>query len=174
MAQKQYVRIGKIINTHGNRGELKINSTTDFPAERFAKQAQVFIKTAVDYQAFIVEQVRPQQRFWLLKLMGIDDLNQAEKYKGLELFADTSVMPSLEEGQYFYKDIMGIKVQDAQYGELGQVVDIMNLGPNDVWNVRNQQGQEILIPILKSTLKTVDLDTQTAYVDLPEGLIDEN
>lgn len=174
MTGLDYVRIGQIINTHGNHGELKIKAVTDFLTERFAPDKKVWIKMPDQYLPFTVEKIRSQRQFWLLKLVEINDLNQAQIYKNCGIYADTSSMPELEPGQYFYKDIMGITVQDQKRGVLGQVVDIMNLGPNDVWTIRDHQGKEILIPILKSTLIAVDLPNHVATVALPEGLIDEN
>ncbi|AXX64360.1 ribosome maturation factor RimM [Bombilactobacillus bombi] len=174
MEQLQYVRIGRIINTHGNRGELKVVATTDFALERFAEQNKVFIKMHNQYQQFTIQNARMQQKFWLLKLTNIESISEAEVYKNCDLYADTTSMPELEEGQYFYKDIMGINVKDVNHGFLGSVTDIMSLGPNDVWTVQDKHGREILIPILKSTLVEVNLTTQLATVDLPEGLIDED
>lgn len=174
MTKIDYVRIGQIINTHGNHGELKIKTVTDFLAERFAPRKKVWIKLKNQYLPFTVQRIRSQQKFWLLKLIEINNLAQAEIYKYCEIYADTSSMPKLEPGQYFYKDIMGITVEDKKLGVLGQVVDIMNLGPNDVWTILDRRGKEILIPIIQSTLIKVDLHNHVAIVALPEGLIDEN
>ncbi|UQS83477.1 ribosome maturation factor RimM [Bombilactobacillus thymidiniphilus] len=174
MINEDYLRVGTIINTHGLKGELKIRTTTDQPEQRFIKGQQLFIQSQQYLRPVTLQSVRVHKGNWLLQIKEIADLTAAEQYRNCDLYIATADLPELPLGQYYYKDILGITVIDQTHGLLGKVVDIWDLGPNDVWTVRNQQGAEVLIPILKSVLLNVDLQQKKAQVDLPAGLIDED
>ncbi|NVY96988.1 ribosome maturation factor RimM [Lactobacillus sp. DCY120] len=176
MKQENYLRVGRIINTHGLKGELKIQVITDSPQERFAPQTRLYLHQpqGSTYLPVEVQKARPQLKFWLVQLNQITDLTTAEKYKNWELMIVQADLPPLSEKQYYYHQILGITVYDQKRGYLGKVQDIMALGPNDVWVVQDQVGSEILIPILPTVLLQVDVQEQTAQVALPAGLIDED
>lgn len=174
MTEMQYLRVGRVLSFHGLQGEMKLQVISDDPEQRFAPQTQLSLQHDTQRQAVTVQTSRPYKGFWLVKFVEINDLTEAEIYRNWEVMIATDQLPPLPTGQYYYKDIMGIKVVDQQRGYLGQVSDILALGPNDVWVITNAAGQEILIPIIKTVLLQVNLSEATATVDLPEGLIDEN
>lgn len=175
MTQTDYLRVGKIINTHGLKGEVKVQALTDFADERFQPGQTLLIETAPDhYQPVQVVSARIQKNFWLVQFAEIKDIESAQKVQTHELWIDAQQLQPLPAGQYYYKDIMGITVYDQKRGLLGVVVDIWDLGPNDIWVVQGEKYGEILLPILKDVLITVDLSAQQVQVNLPEGLIDED
>ncbi|WP_125768663.1 ribosome maturation factor RimM [Companilactobacillus furfuricola] len=165
-------RVGKIVNTHGIKGEVRVISITDFPEERFKSGAQLVIKTNSGNQEVTVESSRPHKNFTLLKFKGLDNINDVEQYKNDELFANDEITPELSDGEFLYRQIIGLKVIDNQLGEIGKVTEIMELGPNDVWVVKGPKYDEVLIPYIKSVVKKVDLDNQVIEVEIPDGLID--
>ncbi|UQS81600.1 ribosome maturation factor RimM [Bombilactobacillus folatiphilus] len=174
MEKPAYLKVGKIVNTHGLKGELKVQPLTDFAEQRFVRGKTLFVQNQEVYQAVTVQSARKHQNFLLVQFAEILDIDVAQTFKNHDLWISVQQLPTLPEGQYYYKDIMGIQVLDQQRGLLGTVSDIWDLGPNDVWTVQGNKYGEILIPILSDVLLGVDLSTQQARVRLPEGLIDEN
>lgn len=171
MAEKLF-RVGKIVNTHGIKGEVRVISITDFPEERFKPGASLFIKTNKGKQEFIVESSRNHKTFVLLKFKGLDNINDVEQFKNYELFTTEEITPELSDGEFLYRQIVGLTVVDSKLGEIGKITEIMELGPNDVWVVKGPKYDEVLIPYIEDVVKKVDLDKQIVQVEIPDGLID--
>lgn len=102
----EYFEVGKILSPHGLTGEVKVNATTDFPEERLANGSRLFIKNSDQYQELIVEATRRHKQFYLVKFEGIDDIDQAEKVRGKELYVAEADQQELPEGSYYFKDIL--------------------------------------------------------------------
>ena len=113
----EYFEVGKILSPHGLTGEVKVNATTDFPEERLANGSRLFIKNSDQYQELIVEATRRHKQFYLVKFEGIDDIDQAEKVRGKELYVAETDQQELPEGSYYFKDILNCPVYDAKTGE---------------------------------------------------------
>ncbi|APU71187.1 ribosome maturation factor RimM [Companilactobacillus crustorum] len=171
MTEKLY-RVGTIVNTHGIKGELRVIPITDFPEDRFKSGAKLYLKNKDQTLEFTVESSRPHKSFILLKLKGYDNINDVEKYVKSELFADGEEVSDLNEGEFLYKQIIGLTVVDKELGEVGKVTEIMELGSNDVWVVKSPKYKEILLPYIDDVIKKVDLDNQVVEVEIPDGLID--
>lgn len=171
MTEKLY-RVGTIVNTHGIKGELRVIPITDFPEDRFKSGAKLYLKNKDQTLEFTVESSRPHKSFILLKLKGYDNINDVEKYVKSELFADGEEVSDLNEGEFLYKQIIGLTVVDKELGEVGKITEIMELGSNDVWVVKSPKYKEILLPYIDDVIKKVDLDNQVVEVEIPDGLID--
>jgi|SRR5699024_183180 len=164
--------IGKIINTHGIDGELKIIEQTDFP-ERFDVGSTIYLidskKQAIPVE---IESYRQMNKFGLLKLKGYDDIATAETLKGLELKIKKEQVGKLAEGEYYYFEIIGCEVY-ATTGELiGKIDSVMSPGANDVWVVKNNQNKEYLIPFIPPVVKSVDIKNKRIEIEVMEGLLD--
>jgi 16S rRNA processing protein RimM len=157
------VTVGRIVTPHGVRGELKVESLTDFP-ERFRRGSRLWL----DGVEFSVELGRVLGRHVILKLEGIDDRNAAEAIRGRELTVP-DVAELTEEGVYYQHDIVGLRVEDEAGSELGRVVDVLLTGSNDVYVVQGERG-ELLLPALDDVVKQIDIATGRIVVDLPGGL----
>ncbi|MQS75078.1 ribosome maturation factor RimM [Companilactobacillus halodurans] len=171
MTEKLY-RVGTIVNTHGIKGELRIVPITDFPEDRFKAGAKLYLKNKEQISEFTVESSRPHKNFVLLKFKGYDNINDVEKYVKSELFASGEETPNLNEGEFLYKQIIGLTVIDKDLGEVGKVTEIMELGSNDVWVVKGPKYKEVLLPYIEDVIKKVDLDKGIVKVEIPDGLID--
>lgn len=165
----EYLEIGKVVNTHGVRGEVKVLPLTDDPA-RYNLLKSLFVDEHGRLEKYAIDSVRYDKKFVLLKLTGIDSLNDAEKLRDKVLKIHRKDAVKLPEGSYFITDIMGMEVFDVQGRSLGTVADIIKTGSNDVYVVR-QEEKEILIPALKTVVKSIDLEAGRMLVDLPEGII---
>lgn len=168
-----YLAVGHIIGVHGLRGELKVELYTDFP-ERFEAGATLFLGT--DLEEVTLGQVRPHKGHLLLTIDGIAGRSAAEALRGLWLFVDEADAAELEEGEFWIHDIIGLRVETEEGSVLGQVVDVLPTGANDVYIVRPAPGvnrdQEILLPAIADVILAVDVAAGTIQVRLPEGLIE--
>ncbi|WP_127848739.1 ribosome maturation factor RimM [Lacticaseibacillus hulanensis] len=167
----EYFRVGKIVNTHGIRGEVRVIAATDFPEARFKKGAQLFVLTN-PVKTVTVASSRKHKDFTLLTFEGFGNINDVLPFKGFELAVDaaTTEQVPLQEDEFFYKDIIGMTIKTTDGTEVGQVKDIMELGPNDVWVVKRRGKHDLLLPFIKSVVLTVNVADKTAVVDIPEGL----
>lgn len=161
--------VGRIVNTHGIKGEIKVMPTTDDP-KRFKKLKSIFVerKTMETYE---IESVRYHKDFVLLKLKGIDDMNAAELLKGSILKIDRKDSLPLKEDEYYISDLFGLQVFTEEERFLGELVDVIETGSNDVYVVRKQdRAKDLLLPAIKQVIKKVDIAEQKMTVHLLEGL----
>lgn len=167
----EYLEIGKIINTHGVRGELKILPLTDEP-KRFDKLKSLFIDQKGNLIKYDIEYVRYHKGFVLLKLKGVESMEQADILRNHVLKIHRKDAVKLPEGSYFICDIVGLQVNDITGKDLGLLEEVLKTGSNDVYVVRKEE-KEILIPALKTIVKSIDLEAKQIIVDLPEGINDD-
>ncbi|MCD2256240.1 ribosome maturation factor RimM [Agrilactobacillus fermenti] len=170
-----YFKVGKIVNTQGIKGEVKIVSHTDFPETRFQPGAELAILFQKQYLPVTIEKSRIQKGLPIVKFTEFNDINAVEKFKGSELYIAAEKRPAdeLASGEFYYHQIIGAQVIDAQTKEVyGPITEILSPGANDVWVVNSAKYGEILIPYIKSVILKVDVTQQQIWVDLPEGLID--
>ncbi len=159
---KTAVTVGRVLAPHGLRGEVKVESLTDFP-ERFAPGNRLWLRG----HPATVEASRWQGRTLLLKLDGVDDRETAEGLRGADLQAPAPT--ALEEGRYYQHEIIGLTVRDSHGAELGRVEEIISTGSNDVYVVRGRRG-ELLLPAIEDVVVAVDLARGQIVVELMEGL----
>ena len=172
---QEWLTVGKVVNTHGIRGELKVVSQTDFPEERFAPGNTLTLIDSESQRRLPVEvqSARAHKNMFILKLKGFDNINDAERYKGWTLKVTKDDLVELDEGEYYHHQIIGCTVVDENGQELGMITEILSPGANDVWVVQEQQakGKQILIPVIDDVLLDVNTDTKTVTVRLMEGLV---
>ncbi|BDZ30820.1 ribosome maturation factor RimM [Lactiplantibacillus sp. WILCCON 0030] len=172
-----YFRVGTLVNTHGIRGEVKVVVITDFPEKRFVKGEQlIMFKDAAATTGGItvtIDKAREQKGLFFLTFKGFDNINDVEKYKGWTLKVAAEALQDLPAGEYYYHQIIGLKVVTSDGETIGKVKEILAPGANDVWVVQRDHGQaDVLLPKIPQVIKKVDLDTGQVTVDLMEGLID--
>lgn len=162
--------IGQIIKSHGIKGELKVKRLTDFP-ERFDPGNTVYLSQGEGYEAVEIEAYKEGNKYSILKLVGLESIDEAEKLKGTEIKIKKSQTTKLPENTYYYHEIIGCDVytDDATY--LGVVDSILAPGANDVWVVKSPTNEEYLIPYIPQVVKQVDILNERIEVELMEGLI---
>lgn len=165
----KYYNVGKIVNTHGIRGEVKVVSTTDFPDERFKVGNTLYIEDA-DPIKVTVKSARMQKNFFLVTFKEFNDINQIEKFKTHQLMVSEDDQQDLEDGKYYHHQIIGLGVQTLDGEKLGTIKEILSPGANDVWVVKRPKKSDLLLPVIDDVIKKVDLDNQTVFVELMEGL----
>lgn len=170
----EFFHVGKIVNTHGLTGEVRVISTTDFPAERYKKGNNLYIFSAEADQGIevTVRAHRKHKNFDLLTFEQFNHINEVEKFKGAILKVSKEQLASLEEDEYYYHEIIGCEVYNQDQVSLGNVKEILSPGANDVWVVAPAgKGKEILIPYIPLVVKSVDVKEKKIIIEEIEGLI---
>ncbi len=169
-----FLSVGKVANTHGVRGELKIFPFTDFPEVRFAKGKELLFISPEDGTQLKVKIVssREQKTVFVVKLEGFDNINQVEKYKGWDVKVPKEEAVEAEDNAYYFHEIIGCTVMTNEGEELGAITDILTPGANDVWVVKRKGGKELLIPFIEDIVKEVNIAEKTVKIEVMEGLLD--
>ena len=166
--------VGKIVNTQGLKGEVRIYSQTDFPEVRFSKGSKLILLDPEQQtqMTVVVETGRLQKNVYIVKFAGWNDINYAEKYKGWLLKISADDLVDLDEETYYHHEILGCRVVTEDGVELGKVTEILKPGANDVWVVTRSVGKPILLPVIDDVLLHVDRKAKIVTIALMEGLID--
>ena len=166
------LKVGKIVNTHSLKGEVKVISSTDFEEERFKKGSKLLITRGNQLiREVIVESYRNHKNFLLVKFEGIDSVEEAEKLKNLQIKIDSDEVGELEENEFYFHEIIGCQVFDENDRNLGEIIDILTPGANDVWVIKGEEGKEILIPYIEDVVKQIDITSKKVNIEVMEGLI---
>ncbi|MCL2560123.1 MAG: ribosome maturation factor RimM [Turicibacter sp.] len=166
-----YLKVGKIVNTHALQGEVRVVSNSDFKEERFKVGAELFIDHNGELIPVKVKTHRTNKNFDLLKFVDLHHINDVEKYKGCELLVDAIHLSELEDEEFYYHEIIGCQVKTADGVMLGVIDDILQTGANDVWVVKRKGEKDALIPYIADVVKEVDIEEKTVTIELLEGLI---
>ncbi|MDF2840515.1 MAG: rRNA processing protein RimM [Clostridia bacterium] len=165
----EYLSIGQIVNTQGVRGEIKVYPLTD-DASRFNKLKEVYVESKGEMIKYQIESTKHLKNTVILKLKGVDTMNDAEKLRDLYLKVGRWDAVRLPKDAFFICDIVDSEVYDIHGVLLGKLYDVLETGANDVYVVKTE-GKDILIPALKQVVKEINLQTKKIIVDLPEGLV---
>lgn len=147
---KEFIAVGQIINTHGLKGELKVYPLTD-DLRRFRKLKTIYINGVEKNVVWC----KLQSDKVILKLDGIDTIEDAEKFKTKYIEVQRKDAVELSENEYFIADLIGCKVMDTNSIVLGKIVDVIKTGSNDVYWVKGKQ--EVLVPALKHIVLNIDI-----------------
>ena len=167
------LKVGKIVNTHSLKGEVKVISSTDFEEERCKKGSKLLITRGNQLiREVVVQSYRNHKNFLLVKFEGIDSVEEAEKLKNLQIKIDSDEVGELEENEFYFHQIIGCEVFDENDKNLGEIIDILTPGANDVWVIKGENGKEILIPYIEDVVKKIDITSKKVNIEVMEGLID--
>ena len=169
MTKSNFLECGRIINTHGVRGGLKLESWCDTPQD-LASLKKVYLKNGTEYICHKVKKSSIFKQFVLFELDGISDIDTAMALKGRVVFADRNDI-SIDEDAFFIADIIGLDVIDLASGEkIGTLSDVLNLGASDLYEIDTENGKK-LIPAVPEFIKEIDLE-KGIFVSLIEGMLD--
>ncbi|MBV9546990.1 MAG: 16S rRNA processing protein RimM [Chloroflexi bacterium] len=155
-----------MLAAHGVKGELKCRVVTDFPRQRFRKGARVIIRG----HEHVVAGARAQPPNILLRLEDITDREIAQTLRGADVEVAQDDKVQLPRGQFFWHEVIGLRVETADGTIIGEVRDILETGANDVYVVQGQHG-EVLIPAIKDVVKDIDPASGRMLVEPMPGLI---
>ena len=167
------LKVGVITTTHGVRGEVKVYPTTDEP-ERFLDLEYVLLDTGKELRRLDIKNVRFFKNLVILKFDGIDNINDIEKYKGKSLYVTREHAVKLKKDEYFIADLIGMRAVTEEGEELGTIKDVLQTGANDVYIIKKDGEDELLVPAIKDCVKNVDIEGGVMTLHLLEGLRDIN
>lgn len=194
------IKIGKIVNAVGLKGEVKVYSYAG-ENDRFEKLDRIIAgssqsggsqsgsgqsgsgqeggakradcKKPQSDMEFEIEKVRYQKNMVILKLRGVDDRNQAEALKDMDVFITEDDLEELPDDTFYVRDLIGCQVVDINDGKkLGVVSDLIQNSAQDIYQIDLAEGGQTLIPAVEQFIKNVDIENKTITVSLIPGLID--
>ena len=165
------LQVGAITQTHGVRGEVKVFPTTD-DVKRFKKLKEVILDTGKEKMTLEIEGVKFFKQFVILKFKGFDNINEIERYKGKNLYVTRENAVKLKRDEYFIADLIGLEVYDEDDQHLGMLTNVIETGANDVYEVKFEDGREVLFPAIKQCILDVDMENRKMKVHIMEGLLD--
>ncbi len=163
-----FLAVGKLRRPHGMHGEMVMDVLTDFP-ERLKPGRKLLVGDR--HLPVQIRSVRGHNQAMLIAFNGYDTPEQAGEFRNQILYASTVEQPPLEEGEYYHHELIGLQVVDERGRLLGDLVEIMETGANDVYVVRPQTGQEILLPAIDEVILEISLEKKSMCVHLLPGRI---
>lgn len=173
MAEKWF-NVGKIVNTHGIRGEVRVISRTDFADERYKVGNILFLFQNANTAPIELKITshRKHKNFDLLTFEGYYNVNQVEPFKEGVLKVPESYLSALDENEYYFHEIIGCKVMTDVGEELGTIREILTPGANDVWVIKGKKGKDILIPYIDDVVSEINVADKIITITPMEGLLE--
>ncbi|MCI9039678.1 MAG: 16S rRNA processing protein RimM [Clostridia bacterium] len=168
--KQQYFEIGQIVNHFGIKGMVKVNPFTD-DISQFEEMETILVDKKGSLLEIQIEEVKYSKNQVLLKLKGIDTVEDAEKYRNCYLKLPREKARKLPKNTYFIADLIGLEVYKEDGSLLGKVDDIYNTGASDIYVIKDTLGKQILLPAIKEVIKQIDLEQEKIVVHLLEGLV---
>ncbi len=162
---------GKIVNTHGLRGEVKIVPWTDSP-ETFENIEYVYVKEKTGELRLDIENLKYQKNNLIVKFAQLASIEDAQRLKNKTVYVERDMLGELPEGVYYITDIIGLDAVDEYGNKIGTVADIFNTGSNDIYDIKRDGKKNLLLPLIDDVI-TVELENKRVLVKIPEGLDEE-
>ena len=162
--------VGQVLKPQGIKGEIKVKSVSPDP-KRFKTLKKIYIQKE-NLETYSIESVRISNKFVFLKLSEINNREDTEKLRGCDILIEESDLINLLPGEYFIHDLIGCQVVTEEGLKVGELIDVSQYSSNDVYVVKNEAGEEVLIPAIKEVIRQVDIVQKKIIVNLLEGLID--
>lgn len=160
------IRIAKIINTRGLRGECKLYLHTDEDELRFSRGQVLYLD---EKTPLTVESYSRYKGFGYVKFKGIDTIEKAEEFKNHTLYLPAEELPELEDNEFYYHQLAGCEVYNEKGEDTGKVTDILETGANLVLRVKGEKG-EYLLPFVEAFIDEVLVDEKKIIIKEMEGL----
>ena len=165
------LEVGKIVNTHGLRGEVKVVPWTDY-TEVFEDIDFVYVKKKSEYERLDVKGIKYQKNNLIVRFSQITDINMAEKYKNQVIYAEREILGELPEGVYYIADLIGLDIVTEDGEKIGTVSDVFNTGSNDIYEVKREGKKNLLLPVIDDVVLNIDVEGGKITVRMMDGLED--
>ena len=172
MSGSKKVLIGKIQGTQGIKGQLRVIPFAG-DASSISQLDSLCVKTPSGaMEEFSVVSARAHGKRVILTLKPFDNINQVLHLVGREIYADRAALPELPSDEFYWSDLLGLQVVTADGEGLGELVDIIETGSNDVYVVKDGK-RELLLPAIEMVIKSIDLKQQKLVFHIVEGLLED-
>lgn len=165
-------QVGVIASTHGLHGEVNVFPTTENP-NRFKKLKKVTLHTKRGEEIELdVQSAKFFKKFVIVKFKQFNDINEVEKLKGCELTIERKDAIKLQPGEYYCADLIGLTIVDEEGTVLGTLVDVIQTGANDVYEMKREDGEEnVYIPAIKDCILDIDIENKQIKIHVIPGLL---
>lgn len=169
--KKQYLECGKIVTSHGIKGELKLYPWCD-DIHMFDEIDELYLDDKGE-RKLVIEQCRVHKNMVILKFKGYDTVDDAMKLRNEIVYLHRDDIP-MEDGEFFIQDLLGVQVFDADTGKLyGSLVDVTETGANQVYHIRFEEGETRLIPAIPDVVIGIDFDAGRMDIRPLKGLFED-
>ena len=170
---ENWFNVGKIVNTQGIKGEVRVVSKTDFGDLRYkvGNKLYLFMPNSTERFEVTVTSHRVHKSFDILTFEGYNGINEVEKLRDAIIKVPEEQLGELEENEYYFHEIIGCTVLTEDGEELGKISEVLTPGANDVWVVKRKGGKEVLIPYINDVVKEVNVADKIVKIHLMEGLL---
>lgn len=170
MNKVTHFKIGKIVNTQGLKGEVRVYSYTD-DINRFDELDTFYLGKDLETE-WVVEKVRYKGNMVIMKIKGIDRVEDAEKLRDKFMYVSREKSRELEEEEYFISDMIGLEAYTVDGEHIGKLQEVLQYAANDVYVIKGNEGQEYLIPALMKFVPTIDMNERKMIIDPIKGMLD--
>ena len=168
--KKQFLDSGKIVGTHGIRGEVRIEPWADSPAFLSAFKTLYLDERG---ETAIKVRSRPHKNITLCKIEGVDTIEDAERLRGKIVYINRDDI-RLEEGVHFVQDLIGLEIRDADSGMVyGTLTDVLRTGANDVYEITDGDGKKYLAPVIEEVVTEINVDGGYVLLRPMKGIFDD-
>lgn len=168
--KKQFLDTGKIVGTHGIKGEVRIEPWCDSP-EFLAEFSKLYLDDKGN--TFLEVKSRPHKNITLAKIKGVDTIEQAERYRGKVVYINRDDV-ILDEGVNFVQDLLGLEVKDADNNTTyGKITDVLRTGANDVYEITSEDNKKYLIPVIDDVIVETNVDEEYVIIRPLKGIFDD-
>lgn len=167
------VVVGKVGGTHGIRGAVKIIAR-GASFQTLGKGARLFWGpegTADTVRELTILEMKPHGRAWLTQFEEIKDREAAKVLVGKDIYLPENQLPPLDEGEYYYYQLIGLSVVKMDGSPVGIIAGIIETGSHDVYVIKDRE-REVLIPAVEEVIREIDLEGRRVVIDPPEGLLE--
>ena len=171
MNKDDFYYLGKILKTHGSKGQVLVHLDVDDP-ETYHKLESVYLDLHGERIPFFIASLElKHNRKAVMKFQDFDTIEDTESLQGLEMYLPITELPSLKGNQFYYHEIIGFQVIDQNHGNIGVIDNILELPHQSLFQIRHGE-KEILIPIVDDIIQKVDRRKKILMIEAPAGLIE--
>ena len=165
--------VGKVNRPHGLAGVLRVWSYAESEASFTAGEAVFLEPRSGGLHSYGVESITPHKNIFLMKLIGLTSLEQAEEYRGANIYVREDVRKAKGQDEYFWHELIGLRVYSNTGRFVGTLKHIFPTGSNDIYVIQ-EGNREVLIPAIHEVVREIDLENRRMVVFEMEGLLDLN
>jgi 16S rRNA processing protein RimM len=170
MNKLTHFKIGQIVSTQGLKGEVRVYTYTD-EIDRFDDLETFYLGKDLETK-WEVEKIRYKGNMVIMKIKGIDIVEDAEKLKNKFMYVSREESRDLEEGEFFISDMIGIEVYTIDGEHIGVLDEVLQYAANDVYVIKGQEDKEYLIPAIMKFVPTIDMKERKMIIDPIKGMLD--
>lgn len=172
MKKDDCFELGHITKPRSFKGEVIAYLDTDSP-EEYLEMESIFVEIKQQLIPFFIDHIRPHKKNNVrIKFEGIDNEEAAKSMVKKKLFLPMELLPELDTQDFYHHEVIGFKIEDINYGNIGIIADIVESNTNPIFKIDHPKGIEILIPVADDFIQNVDKENHKIIIKCPEGLID--